>query len=233
MTMKNYNHIFLDLDKTLWDFTANTIDTFQDLFEVFDLKNKGIESAELFHETYEVINEHLWNQYRQGLIEKDYLSLQRYILTLKEFGIADAALSENLSKEYLRLSPLKTKLIPGTHDVLEYLKEKYTLHIITNGFNEVQYVKIKQSGLDVYFDKVITSQEAGYNKPNENIFYYALNEAGATATESLMIGDDIDVDIRGASKAGIDQVFVNFENIKHDFTPTFEVFSLFELMNIL
>jgi len=231
--MKKYEHIFFDLDKTLWDFTSNTNDTFADLFSHFELKEKGIPSVEILHEIYDKHNDQLWDMYRNGLIEKDFLSVQRYILSLEEFNIYDRLLAETMSKEYLRLSPLKTKLIPGTHEVLEYLHDKYKLHIITNGFNEVQYIKIERSGLKKYFDKVITSEDAGCNKPNPAIFNFALNEANAHASESLMIGDDLEVDILGARKAGMDQLLVNFEKIVHTNSISFEVTSLLEITKIL
>jgi putative hydrolase of the HAD superfamily len=231
--MKKHKHIFFDLDKTLWDFTLNSIDSFDDLFSIFELDNKGIPSAQIFHEKYNRHNEHLWDMYRSGLIEKSFLSIQRYVLTLEDFGINDRLLAESMSKEYLKLSPLKTKLIPGAIDILKYLSEKYTLHIITNGFNEVQYIKIERSGLKKYFDKIITSEEAGCNKPNTAIFLYSLDKAQAQASESIMIGDDLEVDILGAKNAGIDQVFVNFEKISHTNPISFEVYSLAEIANIL
>jgi putative hydrolase of the HAD superfamily len=131
------------------------------------------------------------------------------------------------------MSPLKTKLIPGTHEVLRYLSGKYSLHIITNGFNEVQYIKIERSGIKQYFDKIITSEEAGCNKPNKNIFFYSLKKASAEIGESLMIGDDIEVDILGAQSIGMDQVFLNLNNFSHDHSFTYEIRSLNELMNIL
>ena len=107
------------------------------------------------------------------------------------------------------------------------------MHIITNGFKEVQYLKIERSGLKKYFQQVITSEEAGCNKPNKQIFLYALEKTSAIASESLMIGDDIEVDIMGAKSAGIDQIFVNLENFRHNVFINYEVKSLPELKNIL
>jgi putative hydrolase of the HAD superfamily len=231
--MKNYKHLFFDLDKTLWDFTENSKDTFLDLFAIFKLKEKGIPSVEIFHDNYNKHNDLLWDQYRKGLVEKSFLIVQRYILTLADFNIHEENLAENMSKEYIRISPLKTKLIPHTHEVLEYLSKKYLLHIITNGFSEVQYIKIEKSGLKKYFDKIITSEEAGYAKPNKEIFLYSLNKASAIVNESLMIGDDIEVDILGAQSIGMNQVFLNLENIICSVPVTHEIISLKELMKIL
>jgi putative hydrolase of the HAD superfamily len=231
--MKQYKHIFFDLDKTLWDFTANNKDTFIDLFEQFNLKSKGAESPEIFQEKYNVHNDILWDLYRKGNVEKSYLSVERFRLTLNDFGIIDNTLATNISNEYIRLSPLKTKLIPFTIETLEYLFPKYRLHIITNGFKEVQYLKVERSGLKKYFQQIITSEEAGCNKPNKQIFLYSLERTSAIASESLMIGDDLEVDILGAKDAGIDSVFVNLENIIHNKSINYEVKSLPELNEIL
>ena len=231
--MKNYKHIFFDLDRTLWDFDENTKDTFNDIFNFYKLKHKGIPDVKIFHNTYNKHNDELCDQYRKWLVEKSFLIVQRYILTLNDFNICDDKLAENLSKDYLKISPLKTKLIPYAHEVLQYLSKKYLLHIITNGFNEVQYVKIENSDLKKYFDKIITSEEAGCNKPNKNIFSYSLNKAGASVEESIMIGDALDVDIIGAQSIGMDQVFYNPEKNNCSVSVTFKINSLKELFKIL
>ena len=231
--MKKYKHLFFDLDKTLWDFDENTKDTFKDLFNFYKLNEKGIPYVKIFHDTYNKHNDELWDKYRKGLVVKSFLIVQRYILTLSDFNIFDNKLAEDLSKDYLRISPLKTKLIPYAQQALQYLSKKYSLHIITNGFNEVQYIKVEKSNIKKYFDKIITSEEAGFNKPNKNIFLYSLNKTGALVNESLMIGDAIDVDITGAQSIGMDQVFYNPKNISTPINSTFEINSLKELINIL
>ncbi len=231
--MKQYKHIFFDLDKTLWDFTANNKDTFIDLFEQFNLINKGVESPEIFQQKYNVHNDILWDLYRKGKVEKSFLSVERFRLTLNDFGIIDNLLAAGISSEYVRLSPLKTKLIPHTMETLDYLFPKYQLHIITNGFKEVQYIKIERSGLAKYFQQIVTSEEAGCNKPNMQIFLYALEKTSAIASECLMIGDDLEVDVRGAMDAGMEAVFVNLENCVHNKSIDFEVKSLRELRDIL
>ena len=175
----------------------------------------------------------LWDLYRKGKVEKSFLSIERYRLTLNDFSIIDNELAENISSEYIRLSPLKTKLIPYTIETLEYLFTKYQLHIITNGFKEVQYLKIERSGLNKYFQHVITSEEAGCNKPNKQIFIYSFGKTSANDYESIMIGDDLEVDIQGAIDAGMDQVFLNLENCIHNKSLNYEIKSLCELRNIL
>ncbi|HQI44625.1 MAG TPA: YjjG family noncanonical pyrimidine nucleotidase [Bacteroidales bacterium] len=231
--MIKYNHLFFDLDRTLWDFQQNSQDTFLDIYTLFHLKEKGIPNAQMFLQVYTKHNNLLWEQYRKGLIEKSFLSIQRYILTLQDFNIKDPSLAEKMAKEYVRMSPLKTKLLPYAHETLEYLSKKYTLHIITNGFIEVQYVKISNSNLKKYFTHIITSEEAGYNKPNENIFYYAFQLTTANNRNSLMIGDDFEVDILGAQNVKMDQVYFNYQRIKQEKKATYEIHSLKELMEFL
>lgn len=231
--MHRYRHIFFDLDKTLWDFTENTKDTFDELFKYFQMDSLGIPSSSIFLETYEIHNNKLWDLYRKGKVEKNFVSRERFVLTLKDFGIHDKEFAFRISEKYIEISPLKTKLIKGAIDSLEYLADNYVLHIITNGFREVQYKKLETSNLANYFKTVTTSEEAGFNKPDKRIFLFALKKANAAASECIMIGDDIGVDIIGAKDAGIDQVFVNLEDISSDISGTFEVKFLEELKRIL
>ncbi|MFW6101784.1 MAG: HAD-IA family hydrolase, partial [Bacteroidota bacterium] len=153
-------------------------------------------------------------------------------LTLKEFGIDDLKMARQLGEDYMTISARKTHLFPNAHEVLFYLKDKYSLYIITNGFHEVQLKKIENSKLQKYFQKIITSEIAGVQKPNEQIFRYALEQAGAKTKEAIMIGDDLEGDIKGAQKIGLDQVFFNPHSIKHHITPTFEIKSLETLKTI-
>ena len=93
--------------------------------------------------------------------------------------------------------------------MLKYLSKKYKLHIITNGFHEVQHIKLQHAGLTSYFNEIITSEQMGVKKPNPKIFNYALQKANTSAEESIMIGDDLEVDVLGAEKVGIQGVFFN------------------------
>ena len=217
--MKKYSHLFFDLDRTIWDFDQNSQETFKDIFHKYDLQGKGISSLDEFIKRYNIHNNNLWELYRNGEIEKELLIVRRFLLTLEE--------------DYIRLSPMKTKLFPNALETLSYLKGKYHLHIITNGFEEVQLTKVKFSGLDQYFESIITSEEAGFKKPHRNIFIYALEKNKAKAECSLMIGDDPLIDVKGAKEAGIDQVLVNNDGIKGNEYPTYEIFSLSELMEFL
>lgn len=201
-----YSHIFFDLDRTLWDFDKSSMETFEEIYEKRRLKDMGIESVGVFHDAYSVHNNRLWDMYRNGDIAKEVLRGRRFYLTLKDFGINNPELAETIGMDYVTLSPLKVNLFPQVMATLDYLLPKYKLHIITNGFQEVQNVKMSASGLEKYFTTVVTSEEAGIKKPNVEIFYYALKKAGASVSECLMVGDDPDVDILGAKQVGMDQV---------------------------
>lgn len=228
-----YKHVFFDLDNTLWDFNTNSEEAFRDLFEKYHLCERGVTSFETFIEVYNRHNHLLWDFYRRGEIVKEMLNIRRFSLTLNDFGIIDNLLSSNIANDYVNLSPTKTNLFPHTTAVLGYLARKYSLHIITNGFEEVQYRKLNHSGLSLYFDQVITSEDAGVKKPELPIFLYALKKAGALPEESLMIGDDEEIDITGASNAGIDQVLVDYNNECPESRATFRISGLEELYGIL
>jgi len=231
--MNKYKHIFFDLDRTLWDFDENSKETLQDIYKKYNLHARGVHSFEIFHSTYKTINKSLWADYRLGTITKDFLSVQRYHKTLQYFIIEDLELATKISSDYINISPTKTRLFPYTHELLSYLNSKYTMHIITNGFNEVQFKKVKNAGLEKYFTTIITSEDAGAKKPDKKSFYYALENTGAEIENSIMIGDDLKTDIIGAKNTGIDQIFVNYKKTNKDITPTYEVFSLKDIENIL
>ena len=226
---KQYKHIFFDLDMTLWDFEANAYEAYHDIFEKFKLKNLGIESIEDFLKSYFVHNDKLWDQYRKGKIEKEFLRSRRFELTLQDFGVDDPKLAEDIGMEYITISPQKTNLFPNAIEILRYLRSKYPLYIITNGFEEVQFTKLKNSRLEEYFLHVITSEEAGCKKPDAGIFRHALQKAGAKPEESLMIGDDPEVDVLGALDAGMDAVFFNPKKIPVNGNIRYVVHDLIEL----
>lgn len=231
--MSKYKHIFFDLDKTLWDFDSNSLITLQEIFDTYELKAKGIKNFDCFLTFYKAYNHMLWEQYRKGEIKKEILSVERFNGTLVNFGIHDRAMAEKIAADYIRISPTKTKLYPNTIEVIETLSKKYKLHILTNGFSEVQFVKVENSGLAPYFSTIITSEMAGHQKPNPEIFHYILKETGAKITETLMIGDDLEADILGAKNVGIDQIYVNYNATTHPENPTHEVNNLLEIFEIL
>ncbi len=231
--MKKYKHLFFDLDHTLYDFEQSTYETLNELCEKYHLANKGIPQFKYFYNRYLEINLRFWGQYRKGKIEKAFLNVERFHVTFKEFGIDDRDFAEKFANEYLANAPLKNTLFPNAHETLDYLQDKYILHLITNGFEEVQEKKIDTTDLRKYFQTITTSEEAGVKKPDPAIFHYALSKANAVPEESLMIGDNLEVDILGAKNVGMDQMFFNVDKIPHNGEITFEISKLKEIVGLL
>ena len=202
-------HIFFDLDHTLWDFEKNSALTFQKILPEADV--------DLVHEqfinTYIPINAKYWKLYREEKVSKAALRYARLKETFHalKYEISDEKIN-SLAKEYILQLPNFNHLFDGTLELLDYLKEKYTLHIITNGFEEVQTLKMKKSKIFHYFTEVITSESVGVKKPNPKVFLHAMKKAGSSPKESLMIGDNIEADIQGALATGMKAIHCNFEN---------------------
>ena len=230
--MHKYRHIYIDLDRTLWDFEANAREAFDDIFVMYNLSDI-IPDFNKFIDTYVFYNEQLWEKYGKGKIRKDILRTERFRLTLNRFKIKDSALVNRIRDAYMEITPRKSNLVKGAIETLAYLKLKYNLYILTNGFPEVQYTKIKNCGIESFFKKIITSEEAGWHKPDKRIFQYALKCVNAKKDDSLMIGDNLEIDIKGARNFGMDQVFYNVDNIRHKIKVTFEIKEFTELMEIL
>ena len=205
-----YRHLFFDLDHTLWDFEANAKESIFEVYELNGLHAFGIENFDDFFSRYSYHNERLWNRYTKGFIKQEELRWKRMWLALLDFKIADEALSRRMSTEFLERLPLKKNLFPYTVEILEYLTNKdYILHLVTNGFENIQYSKLNNSNLKNYFKEIITSEASNSLKPNKEIFDYALSKSGALVQESIMIGDNLDADIQGGMNAGLDTIFVN------------------------
>jgi|TARA_B110000240_G_scaffold158982_1_gene177203 putative hydrolase of the HAD superfamily len=226
-------HVFFDLDRTLWDFDLNSYNTLLDIFHDFSLKDKGIKDPVFFIEQYIKINESLWSLYRDDLITKEDLRSRRFYQTLQEYSIQDLQLAKDIGDAYVKNSPLQTVLFPHTIEILTYLQKKYSLSIITNGFEEVQHIKLKASAIDHFFDHVVTSEAVDVKKPNPIIFQYALDKAKVSAKSSIMIGDDLPVDILGAKSMGMSHVFFNPKKNSHSQKIDFEISCLSDLKNIL
>lgn len=231
--MKKYKHIFFDLDHTLWDFKTNSRLTLKEIFKEFDLENLSGVDEQDFIETYERYNHKMWDEYRNGRMSKETLRYERFRQSLFHIGVRDIALSNKIGDFYVDNSPIKTALFPGAIEVLTKLKSKYIMHIITNGFEEIQTVKLNRSGLSPFFKEIITSEQAGSKKPHPAIFEYSLKQANAKVTESLMVGDNQQVDIVGAQKVGMDGVFFNPEKEETVIQPTYEVSVLNQMLNFL
>jgi putative hydrolase of the HAD superfamily len=230
--MKKYKHIFWDLDRTLWDFDKNSEEAIRDLYKKHDLPIKlGVE-FDVFFQEYLTINHDLWAAYRKGEVTKDELRLRRFHYSFEKFGYSDSVFALSFNDDYVALCSSKSNLIPHSKEVLDYLKPNYEMHVITNGFVEAQQVKINNSGLDKYFTEVVVSDGLGYRKPDKRIFDYAFEKSGATAENSIMIGDDYGPDVLGAKAVGMDQVYFT-KALQKGEDATFVIHSLLELKNIL
>jgi putative hydrolase of the HAD superfamily len=227
-----YSHIFFDLDRTLWDFDRNSAKTLSEILTKYGI-DKLIKDADAFISAYHRINLDLWALYRRGEMTKAVLRDLRFKLTLDAFGIDDEDVARRIGDQYLEISPTKTLLIPHSIEILEYLKPRCSLHLITNGFTSTQEKKLKNCNLEGYFSSMTTSEMVGHNKPRPEIFHQALSSVHARKEESIMIGDDLKVDIIGARNYGIDQVFLNRDGISHSEPVTYEIISLLELRDIL
>jgi len=230
--MKNYTHLFFDLDRTLWDFEANTSEVLKEIYNEFRLK---IYFGDFFtfSRVYHEINSDLWEKYSKGIITKDVLKWSRFYKTLFQYNCDDIELAKKLGDIYVEKSPLKTVLYPNTSETLAKLKHKYKQYVLTNGFKEVQHIKVKCCDLEKYFERVFTSEEVGKMKPSEIFFNYVLSELQVKPENCLMIGDDVKADIEGARNCKIDQVLFNPQKIKTDCSPNFEISNLKELLLIL
>lgn len=228
-----YRHLFFDLDHTLWDFETNAKESIREVYDLNSLHVFGIDDFDAFFNRYSYHNERLWDRYTKGYIKQEELRWKRMWLAMLDFKVADETMAKRMSAEFLERLPLKTNLFPYTIEILEYLNNKgYILHLVTNGFENVQYSKLQNSNLRNYFKEIITSEASNSLKPNKEIFEYALSKSGALVNESIMIGDNLDADIQGGINAGLDTVFVNHLRIKPHVNATYVIHHLKELENI-
>jgi putative hydrolase of the HAD superfamily len=226
-----YRHIFFDLDHTLWDFESNSENTLSVLAQKYALPDAH--GPQGFIATYKKTNKALWALYEQGKIDQQTLRHDRFRISLESQGISHPELAKTLSEEYLDELPNRNLLMEGAREVLEYLSDKYSLHLITNGFEKVQVKKINNAGIQDFFEAVITSEKAGFMKPDQRIFEYALLTTQAHTTNSLMIGDNHQADVMGAAGMGMDQVWFNPTGESATHVPTYHITSLKELKNFL
>lgn len=231
--MSRYRHVFFDLDHTLWDFRTNSRETLRELYVELGLLIAGVPDPEDFVATYEKINAELWQRYESGRLEKSVLRVARFDETLKRFGVHDATLAGTLGHEYLERCPRRSALNPGVLDLLRSLQGRVGLHVITNGFQEVQEVKLESGGIRGFFSMVLTSERAGARKPDTVIFHEALRMAGSRSWEAIMVGDDIRADMQGARDAGIDQAHFVAEGEHPDAEATYRFSHFQELRPLL
>lgn len=228
-----YKSLFIDLDDTLWDIHQNAKECLEEIYVDYGYQ-QYYPTFNDYYNVYMPSNHHLWGLYRQGKIRKDELIVERFLVPVREFGIDDAAYAKSLSDDFLERTTHKTKLIDGAIDLLDYLKPKYRMHILSNGFREVQFKKIENSGLRPYFDKIILSEDAGINKPHPDIFTYALKNTNSRRVETLMIGDSWEADIVGARDSRIAQLWFNPAGLPaQGFQPTYTVKTLQKIKELL
>jgi putative hydrolase of the HAD superfamily len=229
MKINNISHIFFDLDHTLWDFDKNSALTFE---KIFNINNLEINIDE-FLEVYVPINFQYWKLYREDKIDKDKL---RYGRLNDAFNILQIEVKRSmiykLSDDYITYLCTFNNLFEGTMEILEYLYSKYQLHIITNGFKEVQQGKLNNSNINRFFSTVTNSEMVGVKKPNPKIFNHALSVAKASTKNSIMIGDNLEADVQGALNMGLDAICFNYHNEVLD-TSVKHVDNLLELKHYL
>jgi putative hydrolase of the HAD superfamily len=201
--------IFFDLDHTLWDFDKNSMLAFKRVFKKFKITIE----FDAFLKIYEPINVEYWKKYREDKVSKESLRRGRLIDSFNFFDlIYTTEKIDEIADAYIQELPFDNHLFEGAVEILDYLILKYKLHIITNGFEEVQHKKLKNSGIDHYFSTVTTSEEVGLKKPNPKVFLTALNKANSLPAQSVMIGDSLEADILGANNIGMQTIFYNYRN---------------------
>lgn len=231
--MKKYKHLFFDLDHTLWDFEKNTSEAIEELYTHFNFSRWPFFSFDDFMCIFREVNNYLWDKFNHGFIDRYELRNNRFSMILKRLGVAESEIPEGIGQKYLELAPVKSNVMPHTNEILDYLKPTYHLHIISNGFDDVQHTKLKASKIHDFFETIVTSDSSGHRKPQKGIFEYAMHKAGAQIDNALMIGDNLETDIAGARNATMDHVFFNPGYMRHEQPVTYEINSLKQIMNIL
>lgn len=228
--MTTVKHLFFDLDHTLWDFEKNSALTFEKIFKIHKIDI----NIEVFLEKYVPLNVQFWKLYREEKITKEELRYQRLKTSFDEVGyyVSDEKI-DMLANEYINYLSTFSNVFEGTFEILEYLKPKYQLHIITNGFKEIQYKKLTVSKLLPYFNKIITSESVGVKKPNPKIFEHALLVANTKKDEVIMIGDSIEADIEGALNFGVKAIHCNFESKRIHNQNFISIYNLMQLKEFL
>ena len=208
---KKYKDIFFDLDNTLWDFDKSSTYALKQIFERYKL-NRYFDNFEQFYGQYEQLNHRRCDDYRKGKIDKDQLSVVRFLYLLEErTGEVKAKLAEQIANTYLAEMTKEPYLETSSFQVLKELSLRgYNLHIITDGFLEVQLVKLKTGKISSFINTLVVSEEIGVLKPDKRLFDYALTKANAKKETSIFVGNDYENDILGAYNAGLDQVFCVF-----------------------
>jgi len=225
-------HLIFDLDDTIWDFQKNSKETLLGLHQDYKLEDKGV-SKQTFLQTFKEVNGRLWDQFDEGLITRDVIREKRFHSVLDKLAINHNGEAIQMQDEFMQKCSTSPFLVEGALQVLQRFQSTHTFHILSNGFDEIQFVKLESSGVMHYFDKIITSGRAGFRKPQPEIFEFALHEIGVSKEECIMIGDNPVADIEGAYHFGMDQVYYNTHEKECAITPTFTIQNLNELLSIL
>ena len=231
--MNKYRHLFFDLDHTLWDYDRNVQESLNELFDIYLLKDLGVPTFKDFYGAFNAVNFDLWSLYNVGKIDKENLRKERFKRIFEHLGADGLAVPLEMEEDFMQRTSSKPHLFPHSKETLTYLQSKYELHIITNGFDESQAMKMASSGLTSFFQLIVTSETTGHRKPDKRIFEYAMGKLGTVPSFCLMIGDNPESDILGAQSAGIDQVLFNPLNIPCPLSPTYSISSLQELREFL
>lgn len=216
VALKHKKHLFFDFDDTLWDFQKNSSTVLCELFYEFELAVKLKTDLSEFLTAYKKVNHEFWSRYYKKQISKQHLRDHRFNETFKLFGYDHYEENLLVTEQYLKRAPQGSCLKEGCVDTLNYLKENYRLHIITNGFKEVFSVKMESCGIRGYFDQIIISEEHQLIKPEEKIFRLAESFAGAEREDCVMIGDNLESDVEGALNAGWEAIYFAEEQ-SHEF----------------
>lgn len=230
-----YKDLFIDFDDTLYDTYGNAVISLRETFEAFRLE-RFFADPQVFYDAYWAANIDLWTRYSKGEITRPYLIVERFRRPLSAGQGLDVTepFCLEMSDKFLEFCSSKPGVVEGAHELMEYLKHQgYRMHMCSNGFHEVQYKKLAACGLKDYFDTIILSEDAGANKPSMQYFDYALRQSGADIATTIMIGDNLQTDIMGANRAGLDTILFNRWGIEPSSVPTYTVETLRDIMKIL
>lgn len=228
-----YKSLFFDLDDTIWAFSRNALETFEEVYHCHSLY-RYFDSFSHYYALYKQRNAELWIEYGEGKITKEELNHKRFLYPLQAVGVNDEHLADRFSKDFFAIIPTKSGLMPHAKEVLEYLAPTYNMYILSNGFRELQSHKMRSAGVTGYFKKIILSEDIGLLKPRAEIFNFALSATQSDLRTSLMIGDSWEADITGANGVGMAQAFYNVnDRTSLPFRPTYHIHSLKDLMDLL
>ena len=230
-----YKDLFIDFDDTLYDTYGNAVISLRETFEAFRLE-RFFADPQVFYNAYWAANIDLWTRYSKGEITRPYLIVERFRRPLSAGQGLDVTepFCLEMSDKFLEFCSSKPGVVEGAHELMDYLKHQgYRMHMCSNGFHEVQYKKLAACGLKDYFDTIILSEDAGANKPSMQYFDYALRQSGADIATTIMIGDNLQTDIMGANRAGLDTILFNRWGIEPSSVPTYTVETLRDIMKIL